>query len=916
MGKKLLLSLLFVVSLTTSFAQNVTRITLNLKDASFETFALEIEKQSSFHLYYKKPWVDSLRVTVNANNEEISSVLTNVLNGTNLKFTIYGRSIFITNERGIFTSLPPDYFDSEKKSPQRIPFDYSEYEIREKKQRSLEEKTYTIGTPDGNPNGTATVSGKITDENSGEALIGASVAIEGTSIGNVTDINGFYSLVVSKGKHVLIVRSVGMKSTKRRLSVLGSGKVNIEMQEDVKPLKEVVIESDRDEKVMSLKLGAEKLDIKTMKQMPSVLGEVDVLKVVLTLPGVQSVGEGASGVNVRGGATNQNLILFNDAVVYNSTHLFGFFSAFNPDILKSVELYKSGVNAEYGGRLSAVLDVASREGNLKKFTASGGISPVTGRLTVEGPIKKDQTSFLLSGRSTYSDWLLRQIDSREFNNSTASFYDVNAMLSHKVNDKSSIQLSGYTSRDEFKLNSDTLYSYGESNAALKFKHVFSNKLYGIFTGTFTDYGYKVSNNETPAQSNAIEFGVKQTNVKADFNYFLNTRQTVTAGFQSNYYQLQPGKKSPTHPESIVAENILQREQAIESAIYAGENYEVTPKLSVYGGLRYSFYQALGPRNVYEYSSEVSRSEQSITDTLTIRSGKSAATYHGPEPRLSMRYSIGKNASLKLSYNRMRQYLHMLSNTTAIAPTDIWKLSDRYIKPQIGDQIAGGYYQSVKGGMLDLSVEVYYKWMQNFLDYKDGAVLILNHHIETDALSAKGKAYGIELMLKKPAGKLNGWVSYTYSRTFLKTISNDPLEIVNNGKYYPSNYDKPHAANFISNYKFNRRFNFSLNFTYSTGRPITIPLAKYSVNGIERTYYSDRNEFRIPDYFRTDFSVNIEGNHKIRKLAHSSWTIAVYNLTGRANAYSVFFITEGQEIKGYKLSVFARPIPTITYNFRF
>ncbi len=916
MLKNALLTVIFAATFTVCLSQSNSRITLNLRESSFETLALEIEKQSPFHFFYKKEWVDSLKFSVTANNEELESVLTKAFNGTTLRFSIYKTSVFVTSERSVFASLPTDYFDTQKRATQRITFDYSDYEKQEKKQRSIEEKVYTIGISDGNPNGNATISGSITDMNSGEAIVGASIVLDGGSNGTVSDINGFYSLVIPKGKQSITVRSVGMKTTKRKMSVLGNGKLSIELEEDVKPLKEVVIESDRDEKVMSLKVGSEKLDIKTMKQMPSVLGEVDVLKVVLTLPGVQSVGEGASGINVRGGATNQNLILFNDAVVYNSTHLFGFFSAFNPDILKTVELYKSGVNAEYGGRLSAVLDVASREGNLKKFTASGGISPITGRITLEGPIKKDQTSILVSGRSTYSSWLLRQIDSREFNKSTASFYDANITLSHKINDKSSIQLSGYTSRDQFKLNSDTLYSYGETNASLKFKRVFSNKLYGIFTGTYTDYGYEVGNEEIPQQANNVRFGIQQVNGKADFNYFMNQRQTLTAGLQVTHYRLEPGSRIPTHPESIVTEKILEQEQGHESAVYVGENYEITPKLSVYGGIRYSFFQSLGPKDVYLYDSEVSRSQQSIFDTLRISRGKPVATYHGAEPRLSMRYIIGKNASFKLSYNRMRQYIHMLSNTTAIAPTDIWKLSDRYIKPQVGDQIAGGYYQSLKGGSLDLSVEVYYKWMKNFLDYKDGATLILNEHIETDALNAKGKAYGLELMLKKPAGKLNGWISYAYSRTFLRTVSLNPVETVNDGKYYPSNYDKPHAANFISNYKFNRRFNFSLNFTYSTGRPITIPLAKYSINGIERTYYSARNEFRIPDYFRTDLSINIEGNHKIKKLAHSSWTLAVYNLTGRANVYSVFFINEGQEIKGYKLSVFAKPIPTITYNFRF
>jgi hypothetical protein len=896
-------------------AQETPTVSVNIQNGSFEQLALQIEKQTSYKVFYKKEWTDSLKISM-VKTAAVDVVLREVFSASNLQFSVYESKIFITKDRAILTTLPVDFFGEEKTQSTRVvqEFDYSDYETRQRKQKSLEEKVYTIGINSGS--GTdANIAGTIVNAANGEPLVGASVFVEDESHGATTDQSGFYSITLKKGKHKIRITSLGMKPTFRQVIIKGNGKFMIEMDEDITPLKEVIVESDRDQKVIGLQMGTEKLDIKTMKQMPSVLGEVDVLKIVLTLPGVQSVGEGSSGVNIRGGATNQNLILYNDAVVYNPSHLFGFFSAFNPDILKSVELYKSGINAEYGGRLSAVLDVVTKEGNLKKFSASGGISPITGRLMFEGPIKKDRTSFLISGRSTYSDWLLNQLDKNQFSNSEASFYDFNVSLSHKINDKNSLQISTYQSKDDFRLNSDTLYSYGERNGSLKFKRIFSNKLYGIFTGAFSQYKYSVSSDENPAEAARVNFAINQANGKADFSYFQNARQTITTGVQVTRYNLSPGTKKPIGDESQVIPDILQDEQGLESAAYVGENYEVSEKFSVYGGLRYSFYQYLGPKDIFTYSAEISKSETTIIDTLSFNKSKPIATYHGAEPRFSARYLIGKNSSVKLSYNRMRQYIQMLSNTTAIAPTDIWKLTDRYIQPQISDQLSIGYYRNLKGGSIEFSSEVYYKKMKDVLDYKNGAKLLLNHHIETDAVTAEGKAYGAEFMIKKPAGKLNGWLSYTYSRTFLKTNSTLEAETVNNGTYYPSNYDKPHAINFISNYKFNRRFNFSLNFTYSTGRPITIPLAKYEVNGVERTYYSERNEFRIPDYFRTDFSVNIEGNHKIRKLAHSSWTFAVYNLTGRKNAYSVFFVSEGDQIKGYKLSVFARPIPTITYNFR-
>jgi hypothetical protein len=355
---------------------------------------------------------------------------------------------------------------------------------------------------------------------------------------------------------------------------------------------------------------------------------------------------------------------------------------------------------------------------------------------------------------------------------------------------------------------------------------------------------------------------------------------------------------------------------LETALYITENFEATPQLSFYVGLRYSFYQYLSPQDVYRYAPDAPRQQSGIIDTLHYGPGRAVSTYHGAEPRLSIRYTVSKSASVKLSYNRMRQYIQMLSSTATINPTDIWKLSDPYITPQLGDQYSFGFYQYLKGNTIETSMETYYKNIESMTDYKDGAELLLNHHLETDVVNARGKAYGIEVMVKKLTGKLNGWISYTYSRSLIQTKDRFPDEMVNGGSYYPSNYDKPHAVNFIGNYKFNRRFNFSLNLVYSTGRPITLPVGKYVIDGVPRVFYSDRNQYRIPDYFRTDISINVEGNHKIKKLAHSSWTFAVYNLLGRSNAYSVYFETNNGKISGHKLSIFARPIPTLTYNFRF
>jgi hypothetical protein len=491
-----------------------------------------------------------------------------------------------------------------------------------------------------------------------------------------------------------------------------------------------------------------------------------------------------------------------------------------------------------------------------------------------------------------------------------------ANISHQINENNSLYLSAYKSKDGFTLNNDTIYHYSDENAAVKWKHLFNNKLYGVLTAGFSHYNYQLSSDNNPVNAFTMDFDIRQLNAKADFSYFPNSRHTLNAGAQLIRYDLSPGAYEPLGEGSLVVRDVLSDEQGLESAVYLSENFEVNSRLSVYVGLRYSFYQYRGPRDVFIYSEGLPRVKSNIADTVEYASSKPIASYHGAEPRISVRYAVTNKSSIKIGFNRMRQYIQMLSNTAAINPTDVWKLSDTYIKPQVGDQYSVGFYQFLKGNSIETSIEAYYKNTQSVTDYKNGAQLLLNHHLETDVVDALGKAYGAELMIKKLNGKLNGWVSYTYSRSLLQTRGTFSDETVNDGKYYPSNFDKPHAVNFIGNYKFSRRFNFSLNLIYSTGRPITLPIAKYEIDGTTRIHYSDRNQYRIPDYFRTDVSINIEGNHKVRKLAHSSWTFAVYNLLGRANPYSVYFESINGKIQGYKLSIFARPIPTITYNFRF
>ncbi|WP_233507633.1 TonB-dependent receptor [Adhaeribacter pallidiroseus] len=915
--------MLFISASLLSFGQNkkTDLINGNYKNITFTEFAKEVEAQTTYHFFYDFAIVDSLLVTIQVKETPLPKVLPIIFKGTNLRYSIDAENrIYITADIALDLSLPNNYFKPEDINTvnQSTPVNTT-VAPAPSTTRSLslaERKLYEIGQPGKSMGGQVTLAGHLRDVKSGEPVIGAAVYIQSPAIGTTTDQFGYYSLTLPIGRHDLLIRGSGIKNTKRQILLQGNGQLEIELEEDITPLKEVVIEAEKDKNVAGMQMGLEKLDIKTMRQVPTAFGETDILRVVLTLPGVKSVGEGNTGMNVRGGATDQNLILFNDATIYNPAHLFGFFSAFNPDILKTVELYKSAIPAKYGGRLSSVLDITTRDGNKKELAGSGGIGLLTSRLTLEGPLIKDKTAFIIGGRSTYSDWLLRELPNSTFKQSSAGFYDVNAHISHEINSKNSIYATGYMSRDKFKLAADTLYKYLNQNASLKWKHIFNNKLYGVLTSAYSHYRYNITSNINPVNASELTYSINQSNIQADFNYFHNAKHTFDFGFSSILYHISPGSLKPLGTESLMETDILEREQGLESALYASDRIDLTPRFSVMLGLRYSMYHALGPKQVNQYVPNTPKSESTITDTVAYKAGDVLAKYQGPEYRLSAKYALTDNSSVKVSFNRMRQYIHMLSNTASMSPTDIWKLSDAHIRPQIGDQIALGYYRNFKSNTIETSIETYFKKMHDFVDYKSGATLLLNHHIETDVINAEGKAYGLEVMVKKLTGKINGWVSYTYSRSLVKVNTGSTTDMINKGIYYPSNFDKPHDFTLIGNYRFSRRFSTSLNFTYNTGRPITLPLAKYYTGNSTRVYYSERNAYRVPDYYRADFAMNIEGNHKVKKLAHSSWTLAIYNLTGRKNPYSIYFKSEGTRINGYQLSIFGRPIPTITYNFRF
>ncbi|WP_295673026.1 TonB-dependent receptor [uncultured Mucilaginibacter sp.] len=921
--KKIYLAFCLLVSITSGlYAQQAVGrlIDVDFKQAGIKNIVTVLKTKTGFNFYYDPAQFDSLKVTIIITQKTLSKVLDEVFEGSRCHYVITeDQDVILTRNWQINTDLAAGFF-SGKKEPSNAGTSISDLSLTTEQQKVIEStsenKLYTIGSlSNANKTGNVSLAGYIRNINSGEAISGASVYEPVTHIGIATNQFGYYSISLPRGQHNLIIKAAAMKDTHRKIALYMNGEFNVEMQEQIISLKEVKISVDKVANVRSVEMGVSKLDIKSIKQFPTVFGEADVLRVVLTLPGVQTVGEASTGFNVRGGSADQNLILLNGSTIYNPSHFFGFFSAFDPDIIQDVELYKSIIPEKFGGRLSSVLDISEREGNNKKFTGTAGIGLLTSRFNIEGPLAKNKTSFILGARTTYADWLLKTLPSA-YKNSSASFYDINLNISHHINDNNSLFLSTYMSSDGFKLNSDTSYKYGNRNMSLKWKHNFSNKLFSVIMGGYDKYQYSISSNVNPVDAYQFNFDINQINFKTDLTYYINSKNTISFGVNSIRYKIDPGSNQPFSAKSQVTPDVVPAEQALESALYLGDKYAITTALSVSAGIRYAMYNYLGPQTVNHYVPGLPRTLSDIADSVKYGSGSVINTYHGPEIRASVRYLISSDFSVKAAFNTLRQYIHLLSNTTAISPMDIWKLSDPNIKPQFGNQISMGIYKNFGSNTIETSVEAYYKHLENYLDYRSGAVLVLNKHIETDAVSTQGKAYGIEFLIKKATGQLNGWVSYTYSRIFLK--QNDPGGgiPINNGEYYPANYDKPNNFNFVGNYRFSHRYSVSFNSVYSTGRPITYPIGEYYYGGSERVLYSKRNQYRIPDYFRTDLSVNIDGNHKVHQFFHSSWTIGVYNLTGRNNAYSTFFTEQGGGIQGYKLSVFANPIPFVNYNIRF
>jgi len=916
--KKIINILLFAFLMGNALPQD-NKLSLQFERIIFKDLADTIEKTIPVKIYYSNKWVDSLYLDIYSENDSVSNLFNKSLVKSGLSFIIVDdNKVILSKGYNIKTNFRKEYLDYLEKNLAKSDTTNYARSIPKTGDAFINEeyKVFRIGNPSGTKKDDKIIlSGNITNPETEEAIVGVVVYVEKLKVGAISNSVGYYSIELPVGQFRIEYSMVGMRQTVRNVMIYSDGILDVELSESTNQLNEVIVSANRENMVRNVKMGIEKINVKMLKQIPMGMGEVDLFKSSLLLPGVTSVGEASNGYNIRGGSADQNLILLNSAPIINPSHFFGFFSAFNSDMIEDVTLYKSGIPAKFGGRVSSVMDIALKQGNKEKINVSGGISPLTGRLMVEGPIIKDKSSFIISSRATYSDWILGQLKNIQLQNSSADFNDIQGLINFDPNNKNSISLSGYLSNDNFSYYKESEISYRNLASTLKWRHVFSPGLSSQFSAIVSNYDYHDNSIQDSTSFYSLYYKLNQRILRADFTYHPVDNHKIDFGLDATSYSLQPGTQDPVGNFSEILPKILENERALEPSLYVNDEFDISPRLLISGGLRFTLFTSFGPKTQFTYNENSPRTLDNIADTLFYNNGDILQFYPGLEFRFSSRFIIRPDLSVKAGIQRNFQYLHMISNTTSMTPTDIWKLSDKYISPQRGDQFSLGIYKNLNNKAIEASAEAYYKRIKNILDYKGGAELLMNDHLETDIINGNGKAYGIEFMIKKQLGMLTGWISYTYSRVLIKVDGKFEEEKVNGGRYFPANYDKPHDLKLVANVKFFRRLNFSTNFVYNTGRPITYPVAYYNFLNVNRVFYSERNEFRIPDYFRLDFAATINGNLKAKKLNHSSLTFTVYNAIGRRNPYSIFFRLEDGAVKGYQMSIFGQPIVMLTYNFR-
>lgn len=889
-------------------------ISIHLDNVEFKEFTNYIYKKTSIRVFYNSPIVDSLKVTIHSDSISVFDAVKRNLNGTQFEARIWHNSILIYTGKPLLTNLP--YYNSS---------DSVDINYVSKNESTEIEKKYLVGRkPDvieqvvigkssnGQKNIKSKIKGKIVDSETGEPVIGATIHFDEIGTGSVSNEHGLINIVVAAGKYNVSFDCLGYTSKKYLWEVLSDGEFETQLEKSVIPIQEVTVLGDRKTNITTRSPGMEKITPKTIKEIPMMMGERDIIKVSETLPGIVSVGEGSAGVNVRGGGSDQNLFYINKIPIYNTFHVFGFFPAFNSDIIKDFTIYKGFIPAQYGGRLSSMFNVITKQGNRKNFTARGSVNPITANITVEGPLKKDISSILLSARSSYSDWVLNRINDATIRNSNSKFYDFSAQYNRDLNAKNHVSAFYYQSYDFFKLSDLSTSTYSNQGISANLRSSINSSFRGEFSLIGSNYSFSTTNSEDASKAYSHSYKISHYETRGDFFYLVNEKNTFDAGVNLVYYNLDRGIVEPHGDESIRIPTQLGKENAVETSMYVSNSYDITNSLNTVIGIRYTLFSPLGSRDVFKYANNSPFDKEYIIDTLKFGKLEPIKTYSLPEIRLSLTYKTDLNGSLKLSFNQTQQSIFMLSNTLSVAPNTQWKLSDYHLKPSKSNQLSIGIFRNFPLQSIETSLEVYGKQTSNFSEFKDGADFINNPITETQILQGNQKGYGIEFLIKRNNRKLEGWLSYTYSKSTIQVNGKHPWQKINEGKAYPSNYDIPHVLNLVANLHISRRITFSTIATYQTGKPVTYPLSLYYINGTPYIDYSLRNEYRIPEYFRIDFSLALEGNLKKKKNMHSSFMLSVYNATGRKNPYTVYFKSEEGIIQGYKYSVIGVPLVTFTW----
>ena len=769
-----------------------------------------------------------------------------------------------------------------------------------------------------------TINGVIKDIKNGETLLGTSVYLKGTNYGATTNEYGFYSMTAPKGSYTLIISYVGYKEVSIPVTLDHNQTMDLEIEESSTTLDEVVVVAEESERISIRKpqMGVSKLNASTIKQIPAVLGEVDVIKSIQMLPGVTNNGEGSAGFNVRGGAADQNLVLLDEAIIYNTSHFFGFFSVFNADAIKGIKLYKGDIPAKYGGRVSSVLDVRQKDGNNKDFSLTGGVGLISSRLAAEAPINKGKGSFLVAGRTSYAHLFMKA--SEELKDDKISFYDLNLKTNYEINKNNKVYLSGYFGRDIFNLSKIIKNDYGNASGNLRWNHIFNDKLFSNLSLIYSKYDYQIVLDFVKLDWIA---DIKNYNLKYDFKYYASDKLKLDFGISGISYRLNPGEVKPSSPSSPINYLKLEQKRAFEGGAYVSAEHKLTDKLTAQYGMRYSTFTRLGGQNIVNYVNDqpvIYNSELGIYEegeelgNTYYDKNEKVKTFDNFEPRLGLAYQLNSSASIKASYTKSSQYLHLLSNTSSVTPLDVWTPSGKYIKPQLSNQYALGYYKNFKNNKYTLELETYYKTTDNRIDYVDGSDLIGTNTIETEILNGEARAYGLELLLRKNKGKFTGWLAYTLSKSEQRTLGGKAGGLgINKGNWYNTSYDRTHDISITGIYKWDEKWSFSANMVYQTGRPVTYPNGQYEYEGLSIASYSGRNEDRLPAYHRLDVSATYKPNGNPDKRWKGEWVFGLYNVYNRKNAASVSFRQNDDTglNEANRTSIFGL-IPSISYNFKF